>query len=450
MEGRLKATPTAILYNRKRGGRFKARLVVLGDRWDPGGYQELYSPTVSQVGSRLVLIEAARRGWDIIPYDVGNASIRASIDRTVLISLPKQWRDGQEDHGARSLPRALYGLPMSPRLWQKQYAKDLQEMGFEDSRLNPGIWTMRDSSGELIAMLSVYVDDCILAAKDKELTTDLVDKLHALHPLSKIKMDEVTDKDGTWLHFDTLGADVFYNAQKKSARITVETYLKKMLKTFGMENCSSLPAPAFDEALLYQDSPQIEFNTRQVTGSLQWADTVARPDLAQVTNCLARAANRPPTKAIAAACKRVLRYVKGSLGEGLVYSPQQEQEFQNLFRDLYRHPESIQINEMTEQEKKFEPKSFHPIQSFGDASFASTLEFKSVSGVVVYYYGCPVVWKSTAQTVRSGSTCESETVAQSDLLKVSEDIHAIRRFLRGVPETGEGDKDLCTVIVIVL
>ena len=32
-EGRLKAVPCALLLNRKRCGRFKARLVVLGNQW---------------------------------------------------------------------------------------------------------------------------------------------------------------------------------------------------------------------------------------------------------------------------------------------------------------------------------------------------------------------------------------------------------------------------------
>jgi len=42
------------------------------------------------------------------------------------------------------------------------------------------------------------------------------------------------------------------------------------------------------------------------------------------------------------------------------------------------------------------------------------------------------MWKSSCQTVTAMSTTESEIVAQSDLLTISEEVHSVSDFLRGL------------------
>jgi len=78
-KGNLKAAPTALLLNRKRCGRYKGRLVVLGNRWTPDGENNVYASVVSHVGNRATLVHAAKNGYHVIPFDTGNAFIRASM-----------------------------------------------------------------------------------------------------------------------------------------------------------------------------------------------------------------------------------------------------------------------------------------------------------------------------------------------------------------------------------
>lgn len=60
---------------------------------------------------------------------------------------------------------------------------------------------------------------------------------------------------------------------------------------------------------------------------------------------------------------------------------------------------------------------------------------RSISGILILLRGMPVHWKSSTQTVTSTSTCASETVAQSDLIVVSEEVHQIHSMLlRGVDD----------------
>ena len=102
--GQLKAVPRALLLNRKRCGRFKARLVVLGNRWHPDQENSVYASVVSQTGNRAVMAHCAREGFHIIPFDISNAFVRATMgDIEVAITLPESFRENDRDNGRRML-----------------------------------------------------------------------------------------------------------------------------------------------------------------------------------------------------------------------------------------------------------------------------------------------------------------------------------------------------------
>jgi len=127
-QGKIQAVPCALLLNRKRCGRFKARLVVLGNRWEPNAEDNsVYASVVSQVGNRCAMVQIAKAGFTPVPFDISNAFIRASMGSTrVCVKLPESFRDTKNpsDDGKRMLLKALYGLPISPRLWAKTLSRE--------------------------------------------------------------------------------------------------------------------------------------------------------------------------------------------------------------------------------------------------------------------------------------------------------------------------------------
>lgn len=428
--GVIKAVPTAVIYTRKRCGKFKARCVVLGDRWEADGKSELYAGTVAPASNRMVLVECAARKWVMCPYDVGNAFIRAPLPEKfrVAIRLPCNWRE-KEDPGVRLLRKAMYGLPISPRLWSHCYADSLKSLGFTEAKIHSGVWIKRGENGHLEHMLTVYVDDCILISPSEQSSGGMIEKLNKKHPLSRIKATKQKTESGElWETWDVLGCDVSYCREKGELKFSLESYLKRLLASYGMESCKTSDTPGFEAHRLHDENQQkVEFPLRQLVGSLQWAQASCRPDLTQCTNALARVVHKPAHIYTVACAKRVLRYVKKTLTEGISYSPEEELKFEELYRDLSRHPEN-ERNEM-----KF-PNEWPRVHSFADASFASTVEFKSVSGMAVYYRGCPIAWKSSVQTVASGSTYECEWIAQADMLLMSREAHSLDRFMRGKSE----------------
>ena len=323
--GALKCTPTALLLTRKRCGRYKSRLVVLGNRWSPTSGSEsadnsLYASVISQLGNKVNLVCGARKGWRIRLFDISNAFLRADMSgHRVVVSVPEQFRNSNDQDPRRFLLKALYGLPVSPRLWMLRISADLRSMGFEESVTEPGLWRLF-KGGECVATLSLYVDDACVLGESDELVDDIVSKINKMHPLTMVETTNPDPKSPNRIRFDMLGSDCDYDYSKNFLRITMSTYIKKLLKKMdmGQEGLKSCPTPEVDETALWDDSsPKVQFDYRSVVGALQWCVSVARPDLAQATNCLSRACARSPTRAMVNQARRVLRYMAGATELGI-------------------------------------------------------------------------------------------------------------------------------------
>jgi hypothetical protein len=421
-DGKIQAVPCALLLNRKRCGRFKARLVVLGNRWKPNSEDNaVFASVVSQTGNRAALIQTAKNGFEPVPFDITNAFIRASMGSIkVAIRLPESFREGDDDCGKRMLLQALYGLPISPRLWAKTLAKDLADIGWVECKHEPGVWT-KSEGGKVIGIMTVYVDDCMMACCSKERARAELKLMAGKHPLTEIKTE--VSADGT-IRFDLLGADVELNPKKRTLRMHMKNYCEKFLKKFDMQDCKPRAHPSFPEENLYcKDSGPSTFPYKACVGALQWLSTVARPDLSHSTNMLARASANPVTNAMAKACRLVMRYVAGTKEVGLEYSPESEREFHEKFSKLAEHADNEKVK--LEQARA-------PVHTFTDASFGVTYrEMRSISGVVIYMHGTPVAWKSKVQSVFASSTTESEWVAMADGIAIGEGVQVLKEFLVG-------------------
>jgi len=243
--GKSQAVPCALLPNRKRRGRFTSRLVVLGNRWKADGQDgQAYAKIVPQIGNRIAMLETARRGPHPNPYDVTNALTRAPMGSIkVAATLPESFRDNPEDTGRSMRLRALYGLPISPRLWAKTLAKDLRGTGWRESKHEPGAWTLwKDTDRTLIGILTVYVDDCILERIDEKTARDQLAKMHARHPVTEIK---TTNSPSGAICFDMLGADREINPKGRTLTIDMKKHPNKLPQRFDVNHAKAPPCSSF-------------------------------------------------------------------------------------------------------------------------------------------------------------------------------------------------------------
>ena len=149
-----------------------------------------------------------------------------------------------------------------------------------------------------------------------------------------------------------------------------------------MENCNPVNTPievsstlkkATDDEILCDQKLY-----QSIIGSLMYAATATRPDIAYATHFLGQFSSKP-TETHLSAAKRVLRYLKGTINHGLTY--------------------------------KYDTCEI-PLRIYSDSSFASNLTDRhSYTGLVIKTFGHTTIWRSKKQKTVSDSTTVAEYVA---------------------------------------
>jgi hypothetical protein len=104
--------------------------------------------------------------------------------------------------------------------------------------------------------------------------------------------------------------------------------------------------------------------------------------------------------------KRILAYLKGTREQGIIYSPDTERNFKQIYSKIARD----------------EGKEYRDNVAFCDADFAGcTVSLRSTSGSILYHKGCPVMWRSKRQGIRATSTMEAEYCAMYDCIRMTLD-----------------------------
>jgi hypothetical protein len=118
------------------------------------------------------------------------------------------------------------------------------------------------------------------------------------------------------------------------------------------------------------------------------------------------------------AARKVCKYLITTASEGVGYSPEAEAEFDQIYSELLPTGRDL-------------PN----VNIFSDAGFANCIKtMRSTSGSICYYRSVPIFWRTGRQTVRSYSTAESEYIAASDTIVLSEQ-NSYLNFFDKLPTT---------------
>ena len=96
--------------------------------------------------------------------DVHTAFLNGILQEEVYMKQPIGYEKEGEEHLVCRLKKHIYGLKQSSRCWKAALDSHLQKMGFSQSNSDPCIYI---SGGDDPFYVGVYVDDLILAGKDK-------------------------------------------------------------------------------------------------------------------------------------------------------------------------------------------------------------------------------------------------------------------------------------------
>jgi hypothetical protein len=283
--------------------------------------------------------------------------------------LPPGFPSKGETNMVCKLNKSLYGLKQASRQWFAKFSSTILKQGFVQSKSDYSLFT-RTQGTTFIALL-VYVDDILLASNNIEAVHSLKASLH-----SEFKLKDL----GNLKYF--LGLEVARS--NKGISLCQRKYSLDILSDSGMLGCKLVSTPMeqnlklsqsdgglLDDALLY----------RRLVGRLLYL-TVTRPDISCNVQKLSQFMAKPSSTHLAAAY-RVLKYIKGTSGQGLFF------------------PSTTNLQ----------------LKAFSDSDWAGCPDSRrSVTGYCVFLGDSLVSWRSKKQHTVSRSSAEAEYRAMASVV----------------------------------
>jgi hypothetical protein len=380
------------VFKVKRGAegqilRYKARWVVRGFEQKEGvDFHETFASVVKPMSYKAIFAMAAAYDWEIEQMDVKTAFLYGDIDTEIYMELPS----GCGVSGTCRLNKALYGLKQSPRVWYNTLASFLAEQGFESLDADSSVFYRE---GTIIA---IYVDDLLIVGESMPDIQTIKDSLSARFYMTDL---------GPCHYY--LGMEVIRDRLRRTLQLSQTAYLNKVLDDFGMQDCASVKTPMETSLRLmpagteYQAEASLRRAYQSAVGSLMYAMLGTRPDLAYAVSVVSRFASNP-TEAHMNAVKRIFRYIKGTVGFGLIFRG-----------------------------------TIGPLTGYTDSDWAGDADTRrSTSGYVFHIGSAAISWSSKRQPTVSLSSCEAEYIGQTNATK---EAIWLRGFLRQIhPDLDQG------------
>ena len=358
--------------------RYKSRLVVMGNRQKYGvDYEQTFAPVAKMATVRSLLAVASIKGWFVHQMDVKNAFLHGELQERVFMKFPP----GYSGHGSRlqvqsqgenvsntaqptsvcRLLKSLYGLKQAPRQWFAKLSNALKSNNFIQSKSDYSLFTKHET-GNFTTIL-VYVDDLVIAGNNMQGITQAKEFLS-----SQFHMKDM----GELRYF--LGIEV--DRMKGGIFLSQKKYVLDLLQEYGLKNCRTLRLPMDTHLKLTSETGDTLSHPEEyqkLVGKLIYL-TLTRPDIAYTVHVLSKFMHNPTTVHLQAS-KRVLRYLAGAPGQGIL---------------LANHSQA-------------------KLSAYCDSDWAGCPSTRrSTTGFCILLGGSPISWKSKRQSVVARSTAEAE------------------------------------------
>ncbi|RVX07381.1 Retrovirus-related Pol polyprotein from transposon RE2 [Vitis vinifera] len=341
--------------------RLKSRLVVLGNHQEAGiDYHETFSPVAKMTTVRAFLAIAASKNWELHQMDVHNAFLHGDLEEEVYMKLPPGFERSDPNLVCR-LRKSLYGLKQAPRCWFAKLVTTLKGYGFLQSYFDYSLFTY--TKGNVQINVLVYIDDLIISGNDSA----------ALKTFKAYLSDCFKMKDlGILKYF--LGIEV----ARSSAGLFLcqRKYTLDIVSEAGLLGAKPCGFPIEHNHRLGLANGELMSNPesyRRLVGRLIYL-AVTRPDLAYSVHILSQFMQEPRIEHWEAAL-RVVRYLKGTPGQGI----------------LLRADSDLSL------------------QGWCDSDWAACpVTRRSLSGWLVFLGQSPISWKTKKQHIVSRSSAEAE------------------------------------------
>ena len=367
------------------GYKYKARLVARGDRQRPGvDFNEVYAPVMNASTLRAMLAIAAVKDYELDNMDAVTAFLNAPVDTELYLSPPEGFAVAP-GHVLR-LQKSLYGLRQSPRAWNATLHAWMISYGLRQSEIDSCLYYIPNR-----LWIAFWVDDFLVMAVDAVVKNAFKDAISARFDMKDL---------GAAKTF--LGMEVVRDRGARKLTVTAINYTNDILLRYGMSDSRPVATPlptrtilstaTEDAALLHPSIPY-----RGIVGSLLYLAMWVRPDISFAVSQLARFQSCPSEEHYVAA-KHLLRYVKGTVQQGITYSA------------TPRSSSPLGISKMQDRTQV--------LHGYVDASWGEDMDTRrSQTGFAFMFGNAAISWGSRLQTTVATSSTDAEYLALSDAVK---------------------------------
>jgi hypothetical protein len=279
--------------------KYKARWVAKGFKQiEEIDYNELFAAVAHKDSIRLSLALVNYYDLDCDQVDIKAAFLNGDLEETICMSPPKG--SNIPANKVLRLRKTLYGLKQSSRCFNIALDNWLQGDELKPLRADSCVYIKR--SGNDILMLTVHVDDQLIACNNRQVLNNFKARLNAKFDCS----------DGGPVNY-FLGFNVFRDRTQRKLYVSQEHYMEALLDKFDLTNANPArnpfpanfrPIPATDEEhALAAHEPY-----PQMASAILYAATITRPDLLYYAGVLARYIGKWNFEHYKAA-KHLLRYI---------------------------------------------------------------------------------------------------------------------------------------------
>lgn len=259
-------------------------------------YSDTLSPVAKLASVRKLISFAATHHWPLHQLDVKNAFLHGDLHEVVA----------QGEFGKVCiLQKSLYGLKQSPRAWFGKFSQAVMKFGLKRSEYDHSLFYQNYVDGMLF--LVVYVDDIVITGSNER----------GIYALKAFFSSLFQTKDlGPLKYF--IGIEVARS--KKGLFLSQRKYVIDLLAETGLTGAKPCETPMIPNEKLTADEGEPLRDPecyRRLVGKLNYL-TVTRPDIAFSVSVVSQFMSSPRTTHWDAIL-RIMKYLKGAPGRGLVY-----------------------------------------------------------------------------------------------------------------------------------
>ena len=293
--------------------KYKIRLVACGYSQIAGhDYNETFAPTAKFKSICIVLNLAAIHDWEIYGLDIENAFLESDLDATIYMNLPKDvYRQPDGKPVVVKLKKSLYGLKQAGELFYKLMRRILTTEGLEMKCCihDMCVFTFFDDETNERVITVLWVDDIIVTGNSLAIVNRIID--HIESKVTKMQnLGEITRY---------IGIDMVRDRVNHTLELTQVPFTKAVIEKLGPNlKSTNVPLNPYHD---YRTKNEKEVNPplHAELGSLRYLADRTKPSLQTALSLLQTGALNP-TQVQIDGVKHVIRYLTGTVSDGLTYA----------------------------------------------------------------------------------------------------------------------------------